>query len=138
MPLWKLYYHFVWATVDRQPAITSTRKEALYRYIKDKSHSLESILHAIGGIENHIHLIVSIPPKLAIADYVKRIKGGSSHYLNHDLPPEGSTFAWQQEYGVFSMGQTQLDRAITYVQYQKLHHAQGTLISALEPTSTFP
>ncbi len=138
MPLWKLYYHLVWATAARQPTITPIREGALYRYVRDKSHSLESILHALGGTENHIHLIVSIPPKLAIADYVKHIKGGSSRHINHDLPPAGSTFAWQQEYGVFSMGQTQLDRAVAYVQHQKLHHAQGTLISALEPTATFP
>ena len=138
MPLWKLYYHIVWATVDRQPIITPTREAALYRYVKDKSHALESILHAVNGTDNHIHLIVSIPPKCAIANYVKHIKGGSSRHINRDLSSEGSVFAWQQEYAVFSMGQTQLDSAIAYVQHQKLHHAQGTLISALEPTPNFP
>ncbi|NEQ25083.1 MAG: IS200/IS605 family transposase, partial [Microcoleus sp. SIO2G3] len=75
MAFWRLYYHLVWATKERQPLITSEREPKLYSYIIGKADSLNSIIHAIGGIEDHIHLITSIPPSLSIADFVKNIKG---------------------------------------------------------------
>ena len=74
MSLWRLYYHIVWATKERQPLITSNKETELYNYIIDKSNSLNCILHAIGGIEDHIHLVVSIPPTIAIAEFVKKFK----------------------------------------------------------------
>ncbi|MDX2213333.1 MAG: IS200/IS605 family transposase [Oculatellaceae cyanobacterium bins.114] len=135
MPLWRLYYHVVWTTKYRQPLITQTREPELYRYLRDKTNALGCILHAVGGMEDHIHLVVSIPPKLAIADYVQQIKGGSSHFVNQLLPSEGLGFTWQAEYGVFSMGESQSPQAIAYVKNQKQHHTDGILISALEPRS---
>ncbi|XHX75797.1 MAG: IS200/IS605 family transposase [Stenomitos frigidus ULC029] len=135
MPLWKLYYHLVWSTYDRQPLLTPPREAQLYRYIARKVDSLGCILHAIGGIDEHVHLVVSIPPKLAIADFVKHIKGGSSHDLNHSNPEAKPKFGWQNEYGVFSLGCKQLDRAIAYVQNPKDYHKNGTIIASLETTT---
>lgn len=68
MFLWRLYYHIVWATKERQPLITSYKETELYNDIIGKSNSLNCILHAVGGIEYHIHLVVSIPPTMAIAE----------------------------------------------------------------------
>jgi len=135
MPLWKLYYHVVWSTHDRQPLITPAREPQLYGYIARKVDALGCILHAIGGIDDHIHLVVSIPPRLAIADFVKHIKGGSAHDLNHSYPGASPKFGWQNEYGVFSLGSKQLDRAIAYVQNQKDHHQNGTIVASLEITT---
>ncbi|WP_372743784.1 IS200/IS605 family transposase [Nostoc sp. C052] len=87
MSLWRLYYHIAWATKERQLLITSDKETDLYNYIIDKSNSLNCRLHAIGGIEDHIHLVVSIPPTIAIAEFVKKIKGSSSHHFNHNLCP---------------------------------------------------
>ncbi len=132
MALWRLYYHLVWATKERQPLITPDREPQLYSYIIGKADSLDCIIHAIGGIENHVHLIASIPPNLSIANFVKRIKGSSAHHLNDNLVGSISTFSWQRGYGVFSLGGKQMKRAISYVREQKIHHAQGTMIAALE------
>jgi putative transposase len=136
MTLWRTYYHFVWSTGDRMALITPDRESLLYECIGQKSQFLEVQLHAIGGMPDHIHLIVSIPPKMAIAEFVKRIKGGSSHYLN-ELSGSKS-FAWQREYGVFSLGGQQLDRAIGYVNSQKQRHQDQALIEMLEITSESP
>ncbi|MGL4620087.1 IS200/IS605 family transposase [Chroococcidiopsis sp.] len=132
MALWRLYYHLVWATKQRQPLITSNKELELYHYIIGKSDALNSIIHAIGGIEDHIHIVVSIPPTLAIAEFVKKIKGSSSHHLNHSPKLDSEKFAWQEGYGVFSMGSKQLEGAIAYVQNQKIHHSKGTTNSHLE------
>jgi putative transposase len=131
MSIWRIYYHLVWATSDRTPLITDRLCPGLYQYIRAKAESLDCPVHGIGGLEDHIHLIVSIPPKLAIAQFVKRIKGSSSYYINHTFLDQ--TFAWQREYGVFSLGGKQLPDAIAYVENQKQHHANRTLIRALEP-----
>ena len=132
MALWRLYYHFVWATKERLPLITADIEPELYGYIIGKANALACITHAIGGIDNHIHLIASIPPKLAIADFVKGIKGSSAHHLNHNVPHYSAKFGWQRGYGVFSLGGKQLDEAIAYVVNQKQHHQQGTIVAALE------
>ncbi|MEL7354589.1 MAG: IS200/IS605 family transposase [Cyanobacteria bacterium J06560_5] len=133
MSLWKLYYHLVWSTHERLPLITPKREVALYRYCHGKVDALGAHLHAIGGIDNHVHLIVSIPPKIAIAEFVRRIKGSSSHYLNSSYPNDECKFKWQQNYGVFSLGRKQLDFAIAYTQNQKQHHLNHTTLLAIEP-----
>jgi putative transposase len=132
MALWRLYYHLVWATKERQPLINHDRETKLYDYIIGKADSLACIVHAINGIEDHIHLVVSIPPKLSIADFVKTIKGSSAHYLNHSLSPTSDKFGWQDGYGVFSLGGKQLEQAVAYVQNQKTHHLHRTTVASLE------
>lgn len=132
MSLWRLYYHLVWATRERQPLINPEREAALYPYIISKADTLSCIVHAIGGVEDHIHLVVSIPPTLAIADFVKNIEGSSAHYLNNALSISSNKFGWQEGYGVFSLGSKQLERAVDYANNQKTHHLNGTAIASLE------
>jgi REP element-mobilizing transposase RayT len=132
MALWRLYYHLVWATKERQPFITATIEQELYGYIIGKATTLGCITHAIGGIEDHVHGVVSIPPKLAIADFIQQIKGSSAHHLNHGEFSSRAKFGWQRGYGVFSLGSKQLQEAVAYVVNQKTHHQQGTTISTLE------
>lgn len=131
MALWRLYYHLIWATKERQPLILPKRESQLYNYIIGKADALGCIIHAIGGTDNHIHLVASIPPKLSISDFVQNIKGSSTHYLNH-LSPSQDLFGWQRGYGVFSLGSKQLEKAVMYVKNQKVHHLNGTTIASLE------
>lgn len=135
MAFWHTYYHLVWATENRQPLITVTREKELYDYIIGKANALECVIHAIGSIENNIYLIVSIPPKLSVADFVKEIKGSSAYHLNHLPEAQYLGFSWQKGYGVFTLGSKQLDVAINYVKNQKQHHQNGTCNSMLEKYS---
>jgi len=131
MAFWRLFYHIVWATKEREPLITQELEAELYGYLTGKADSLGSIVHAIGGVDDHVHVVASIPPKLAIADFVRHLKGSSSHHINH-LPGAPGNFGWQGGYGVISLGQRQLKRAIDYTCNQKEHLRQGTTIPALE------
>ena len=131
MAFWRLFYHLIWATKEREPLITSNLEAELYGYLTGKADFLGSIAYAIGGVEDHVHMVVSVPPKLAIADFVRHLKGSSAHHMNH-LPGAPGNFGWQRGYGVISLGQRQLRRAIEYVHNQKEHHRQGTTIAALE------
>jgi putative transposase len=131
MPYWKLYYHFIWGTKDRLPLILPTFESDLYRVITAKVKELEGFVHAIGGTEDHVHLAVSAPPKLALSKLVGDTKGNSSHFVNHILKPDFE-FHWQEEYGVLSFGEKNLPAVVRYIHNQKQHHADGTLISAME------
>ena len=132
MSLWRIYYHIVWATKQRKPLINPDKESELHNYIIGKSDFLNCIVHAIGGMEDHVHIIVSIPPTMAISQFVKKIKGSSSYHLNHKNPITSDKFFWQEGYGVFSLGSKQLKEAVIYVKNQKIHHSQGTTNSHLE------
>lgn len=131
MPYWKLYYHFVWSTKNRLPLIDSTLEPELYRVIVAKAQDMGGFVHAIGGMEEHAHLAVSIPPKLAPAKFIGDVKGNSSHYVNHVVKPDFE-FYWQDEYGVLSFGERNLPSVVRYIHNQKQRHADGTLIAAME------
>jgi putative transposase len=135
MALWRTYYHVVWTTKERLPLISPDIETALYGYLIGKADALETIVHAIGGVQDHIHLVGSVPPKLSIAKWVQTLKGSSSHYINHELTHGLDAFRWQRGYGVFSLGRKQLDTAVAYVRNQKTHHADGTVLAALEQCS---
>ena len=79
----------------------------------------------IGGVADHIHILLSLPPTLAISKAMQLIKGGSSKWI-HETFPEQRTFAWQEEYGVFSVSVSQLDKTIEYIKGQEAHHRKMT------------
>ena len=132
MAFWRTYYHLIWATAARQPLITTDKESELYGYIIGKADGIGCIVHAIGGIEDHIHIIASIPPKLSVADFVKQIKGSSAYHMNHISSASELAFGWQRGYGVFTLGGKQLEQAKAYVMNQKVHHAEVTVIRLLE------
>ncbi|MCY7332134.1 MAG: IS200/IS605 family transposase [Pseudanabaena sp. CAN_BIN31] len=132
MAFWRTYYHLIWSTAARQPLITPDIEPELYGYIIGKSDAMGCIVHSINGIEDHIHIVASIPPKIAISDFVKQIKGSSAYHMNHLPSSLDLAFGWQQSYGVFTLGSKQLETAKNYVDNQKKHHSEGTTIKLLE------
>ena len=131
MPYWRLFYHFVWGTKRGEPFIQPAWARDLHNVIAAKATDLEAVVHAVGGIDNHVHLVVSIPPKIALSTFIGQVKGHTSHWINHSLSPDHA-FAWQGEYGVVSFDATKLDRIVQYVHNQPQHHAARTLIHVLE------
>jgi len=128
---WQLYYHIVWATKERGLLITAELGPLLHKYLRGKVISLGGVFYAVGGIEDHIHVVASIPPKVAIATFVGQLKGASSHWANH-LTSYDSSLYWQDGYGVFSFGRRVLPRVVDYVLNQREHHARNDLWLALE------
>jgi len=132
MTFWRNYYHLVWATKNREPLITAELEKELYAYIVSKADELGVIVYAINGCENHIHLVIAIPPKLSVAEVVRKLKGASSFFVNHVLQPNGEHFGWQRGYGCLSVGEKQRAIAIAYVEKQKKHHGEENTNSWLE------
>lgn len=75
MPYWRLFYHAVWGTKNRLDLIDPAWENDLYGYIRGKATALECIPHAINGMSEHIHVVISIPPKLAVATVIGHLKG---------------------------------------------------------------
>ncbi len=132
MTFWRNYYHLVWATKNRENLITAELEKELYGYIVSKADEIGVIIYAINGWYDHSHLVSAIPPKLAVADAVKRLKGASSFFVNRVLKPEGERFSWQRGYGCLSVGEKQRSIAIAYVENQKKHHTEENTNAWLE------
>ena len=92
------------------------------------------IFHAVGGIEDHVHLVASIPPSLLVSEWIGRLKGGSSFHINHEIVNR-KLLDWQDGYGVVSFGTRDLPWVIKYVKNQKEHHAKKTTNPRLEKCS---
>lgn len=131
MSYWRLYYHFVWGTKNRLPFIKPEIQTQLYATIAAKIQEMDGVVHAIGGVEDHAHLAVSVPPKIAVARFIGEVKGNSSHYVNHVLKTDFQ-FRWQEEYGVLSFGAKNLPFVVAYIQNQRQHHAENNLYPDLE------
>lgn len=131
MSYWQLFYHIVWATKDREPIISLDKEPSVYEFIIQKATLLNGKVFAIGGVEDHVHLVVSIPPSIAVADFIGQVKGTSSALVNRaEIFP--FRFRWQQKYGVFSFDRKRLPYIMAYVEEQKQHHHMNELIPVLE------
>ncbi|MCL5995360.1 MAG: IS200/IS605 family transposase [Chloroflexi bacterium] len=131
MAYWRLFYHIVWSTKNRHPLIQAEFEGSLHNVIAAKAKQLGAMVHAVGGIEDHVHLAASVPPKISLSVFISQVKGNSSHFVNQSL---GIPFAWQSEYGVVSFGGKNLDLVVKYVKSQHQHHAEQTLLAFLEHT----
>jgi putative transposase len=127
----RVYVHLVWATWDRLPLITAEIEHPLYVAIRDKCRELGCLVYAIGGIEDHVHLLVRMHPNIAVGTFVGDIKGASSHLVSHKLKPD-EFFKWQGAYGSFSVELASMPRIIAYIKNLKTHHASRTEDATLE------
>ena len=127
-----VFIHLVWATWDRLPLITPTIENAVYRAIGAKCRELGAEVAAIGGIEDHVHLLVRLPATLTIADLVGQVKGVSAHLVTHKLTSNTEFFKWQGAYGAFSVSLHDVQTICDYIAHQREHHNANTPISAWE------
>ncbi len=128
---WELFYHIVWRTKDSLPLIKPTVEPHLRKYLTHRALEIpESMVHAVGGIEDHVHLAVSLPPTVTLAQWIGDIKGASSHEMNQTIAR--GTLSWQTGYGIVTFGRADLKWVVEYVQNQRQHHAAATAHDRLE------
>lgn len=132
-PYTELYLHCVWATWDRLPLITDEIEGAVYAAIHAKGTELQCPCLAIGGMPDHVHVLVRLHATVAVADLLKGIKGASSHLVTHMVQP-GEFFKWQGAYGAFTVSKQDVPQVMAYVQRQKQHHAGNELWGEWEQT----
>jgi REP element-mobilizing transposase RayT len=118
-------FHCVFSTKERRNLITPELQEHLWPYMGGIARKNRMKALAVGGIEDHVHILLSMPSTLALAKAVQLIKGGSSKWV-HDTFPTRRTFGWQEGYGAFSIGVSQIDSTVAYIRSQARHHRRKT------------
>jgi putative transposase len=114
-------FHCVFSTKDRRKLIDADLQSRLWPYLGGIARENNMKALAIGGVEDHVHLLLSLPSTMAVAKAIQLIKGGSSKWI-HDEFPHLRGFAWQEGYGAFSIGVSQIEDTQRYITNQAEHH----------------
>lgn len=131
-----LFVHLIWSTWDRVPLINEQIERHLYRMLQQQAETHGCKVLAIGGVADHVHLLLEFPPTIDLSTLVKNIKGPSSLFANTELGLEGS-FKWQAAYAAFSVSRWDVAKVQLYIERQKEHHAAGTVKKELEMDEPF-
>jgi putative transposase len=116
-------FHCVFSTKNRLPLIPQQSQSRLWAYMGGIARTNDFTALAVGGISDHVHLLLSLPPTLAVAKAIQLVKAGSSTWLHER---SGTRFEWQVGYGAFSIGVSQVAATTRYIQNQAKHHARQT------------
>jgi REP element-mobilizing transposase RayT len=117
----KIYIHVVFAVQGRQNLLQVQWRSQLYKYICGIVNGKKQKVYAIGGVADHIHILLSIKPDIALSDLIRDIKTSSAKWINDQKLIAGK-FHWQEGFGAFSSTQSQLDSIIQYIHQQEKHH----------------
>src|SRR5438552_5761004 len=117
--------HYVFSTKERFPFIDQKLESRLWPYMSGIARENGMKALSVGGTTDHVHALVSLPATLSVAKAIQLIKGGSSKWV-HDQFPNHRKFEWQEGYGAFSVGASQMMSVINYINNQKAHHRKRT------------
>jgi putative transposase len=120
-----LYFHLVFSTKNRMPSIVDDIQPRLFEYMGGILRNQKGRLVAAGGVEDHVHLLVSLSRQASIADTLRDLKSNSSSWVCERFSDQ-RRFAWQSGYGAFSVSFSAIDSVRTYLANQKEHHAKQT------------
>jgi REP element-mobilizing transposase RayT len=114
-------FHCVWSAKGRRKIIDAELQKRLWPFMGGIARENGMKALAIGGVEDHIHLLLSLPSDLAVAKAVQLIKAGSSKWVHENFRARRS-FAWQEGYGAFSVSISRVNETIAYINSQHEHH----------------
>jgi REP element-mobilizing transposase RayT len=123
--------HCVFSTKGSFPALTAEIRGRLWPYLGGiaRDHGMKAL--AIGGVADHVHLLLSVPPTLSVAKAMQPLKGNSSKWLRETFP-EWNGVSWQECYGAFSIGATGIEATAAYIRRQEDHHRKRTFREEIE------
>lgn len=117
----QIHLHFVFAVKHRTGLIQSIWKDELYKYMTGIVQAHQHKLIAINGMPDHVHVFIGMRPTQSVSELLQDLKGGSSKWINERRLVKGK-FEWQEGYGAFSYGKSQVKDVVTYIANQELHH----------------
>src|SRR3972149_982806 len=113
--------HIIFSVKERRRLLTKETRERLFAYMIGIARKNDMKILAVGGVEDHVHLLVSMPSSISLAEAAQRIKGVSSRWI-HETFPALQGFAWQEGYAAFSVSLSRMDRTVKYILGQEEHH----------------
>src|SRR5436309_8368184 len=121
------YFHCVFSTKERRPFITPALRERLWPFLGGIARQNKMTAIEIGGVADHVHILLSLPSTMSIAKAIQLIKGNSSKWVHEEFPSHRD-FEWQEGYGAFSIGIGDVDRTVKYILNQRAHHRKRSFM----------
>ena len=119
-----LHYHIVFSTKDRAPIIAAAWRERLPAYIGGVGQNIDGVPEAIGGVADHVHLLIGLRATARLADVRRDLKAGSSRWVHDEIRERA--FTWQEGYGAFTVSASQREEVREYIARQEEHHRKRT------------
>ena len=116
----KIILHLVFSTTNREKCIPENSLKELHAYIAGICREMRCEAFRVGGMRDHIHIACTLSRTITVSDLLRHIKGGSSQWVHNNT--SSSKFSWQSGYGAFSIGESQLEALIAYIENQQSHH----------------
>ena len=110
--------HAIFSTKDRRPLLDKDLKPSMHAYLGGIVREIGGVAIRINGTADHVHMLLRVPPVVAIADMIRDVKASSSKWADR--------FAWQTGYGAFSVSESAAQRVIRYIEEQEQHHRKMT------------
>ncbi len=117
-----LHFHIVFSTKNRSRVITPEIELRVHEYLGGTIRGLDGFPQGIGGVEDHVHLLVGLKTTHCVSDFVRELKKASSQWIETEF--ELADFAWQKGYGIFSVSATARESVKSYIANQREHHRQ--------------
>lgn len=126
----RLLYHIVYSTKDRVPSLTGDWLARMHGFLGGIVRNLNGLPIEIGGIADHVHLFIQMPPTITVSEAVNKLKSNSSRRLN-EQPGYKNKFAWQEGYAAFTVSENRFDETIAYIRGQEAHHKPRGFVDEL-------
>lgn len=124
-----LHYHLVFSTKERRPLITSAWRARLHDYLGGTVNGLGGFSQEVGGVADHVHLLIGLKATHCLADFIRELKKSSSNWARENGEP---MFAWQDGYAAFTVSASMRERVKQYIQNQEQHHAKRDFVAELK------
>lgn len=121
----RLYYHVIFSTKNRERWLTADIQPRIWAYLGGIAREHRLVPLTIGGVEDHVHLVLSAPPSIALSKVLQLLKGGSSKWI-HETFSTLRGCGWQDGYGAFTVSKSNVTEVTKYVEEQREHHRQKT------------
>lgn len=118
----RVHIHLVFSTKERRGTIPKDIQPRLWAYLAGICKNYEMPAMAIGGTENHVHILFHLPPTVSLAKAAQLLKANSSKWMGE----QGVAFGWQEGYGAFSVSPSSLGRVMEYIRNQEAHHHKSS------------
>jgi len=119
-----LYYHLVFSTKNREAWFKEPFTEKLHTYLGGAVRGLDGVAISVGGVADHVHLLVGLKPTHTLSNFMRKLKACSSKWITEQLRMKA--FAWQEGYGAFTVSPLDLEKVRHYVNNQEEHHRKMT------------
>jgi REP element-mobilizing transposase RayT len=123
-----LLVHAIFSTKERQRLLQGDLPQRLFPYMRKIARQLSSEIYIINGADDHVHLLISVPPNRALAEIMRVVKCNSSRWVRQEFPDQGS-LGWQRGYAAFSVSRSNRKAVYDYIARQQVHHKSQSFMN---------